>query len=546
MEFKKKYQDIKKHVLTIAEQHSIDNEVRQDLVEFDRLINDKMLTLQNETEKYKVLFENSGDYIFVVSLEGIILEVNSAACIKYATPHDDLINTSVLEIDASKNRDEIMKKIDELLKVGSTRFEALHRDKNGELFNVDVVAQKIIWNNAPAVLEVCRDITVQKKLEKALDDSELKLRKILNQITDGLVIFQRDGRIVVWNSGAEEITGIKKQDVIGKVFYDLQYQLAYGKYKDKAALRARFDEVVNMKDPDAFNMLVEHDILVEGTGIKTIQAKVFHIDLGNGSQLFGTAIRDITEQKLAERQMKDLLATKDKIYSIIAHDLRTPFNSIIGFTDLLLNNYDKYDRDRILKILKFINMSSRPMLGVLTNMLNWVNAQSGQLAFHPQPQHLKLLVKEVIEMMKSTSEIKNIQLNQFLEQDFMVMADANMLQSVLQNLVANAIKFSNPGGKVDVYARRKNNIVEVEVADEGVGIDDKTKSSLFQKDFHESSKGTSGEKGSGLGLVLCKEFIEKHGGEIRVESQQDEGSRFIFTIPLIIKEQIKPDNITPS
>ncbi|MFW6371602.1 MAG: PAS domain S-box protein, partial [Bacteroidota bacterium] len=514
MEFLKKYQEFKRHVLSIAEQHSCDKEIRKNLEEFDEILNEKLQKLHHETKKYRVLFENFGDYIFVVSNEGIVLEVNSSACKKYGMSHDVFINKSIFEVDASENKDEIMKKIEELLKVGSTRFEALHRNRKGEIFNVDVMAQKIMWNGKPAVLEVCRDITIQKELEKALNDSEVKLKNIINQITDGLVIFDKSGRIIVWNSGAEEITGIKKQNVIGKFFYDLQYKLAYGKYKDHAALKKRFDEVVNMGDPTAFSTLIEHDILVEDKGVRTIQAKVFHIDLGNGNQLFGTASRDITEQKMAETQLKDLLATKDKIYSIIAHDLRTPFNSIIGFTDLLLNNYDNYDKDRILKILKFINLSSKPMLDVLTNMLNWVHAQTGQLAFHPQPQPLKFIIREVVEIMKSTAEFKNIQLNQFMEQDFIVMADVNMLQSVLQNLVANAIKFSHSGGKVDVYARQKNNFVELEVSDEGVGIDEQKKDSLFRLELSESSRGTSGEKGSGLGLILCKEFIERHGGEI--------------------------------
>ncbi len=537
MDVLQKFQELKYYFESSVQNHFPDEKMLQAFEELENLLKEKQTASVIELMNYKKLFENASDYIFILSEDGTILSANAAACKKYMIPSNEFINTSILEVDASHNKDAIMKNVEELLRTGSTRFEAIHRNRAGDTFILDVIAQKIIWNNEQAYIHVCRDITKQKNLEKALNDSELKLKKIINQITDGLVVFEKNGTIVIWNSGAEQITGIKKQDAVGKLFYEIQYEIIHGKYKDKAFIRERFDEVVNKSNPKVFNALIENEILVVGKGVRTLQSKNFHIDLDNGNQLFGSVLRDITEQKEAETSLKELLATKDKIYSIIAHDLRTPFNSIIGFTDLLLNNFDKYDRERVLKILEFINLSAKPMLDVLTNMLNWVTAHTGHMAFQPHPQSLKLIIKEVIEMMKSSAEIKNIQLNQFLEHDFVVMADVNMLQSVLQNLLANAIKFSHPGRKVDVYARKKRNFVEIEISDEGIGIDEKKKQSLFMVDYQESTRGTSGEKGSGLGLILCKEFIEKHGGEIRVESSPGEGSRFMFTIPLVVKEQ---------
>lgn len=539
MDILKKFQKLKHYFETSLQDHSLDENILEAFDEFEDLLKQKQVASDIELMNYKKLFENASDYIFILSRDGTIFSANAAACEKYQISYEKFINTSILQIDASQNRDAIMKNVEELLQTGSTRFEAVHRNMAGETFNLDVIAQKILWNNEEAYIHVCRDITRQKMLEKALNESEVKLKKIINQITDGLVVFENDGTIVIWNMGAEYITGIKKQYAVGKKLYELQYEILHGNYKDKDFIRERFNEVVNNSNPKTFNKLIENEIFVDGKGVRTLQSKIFQIDLDDGNQLFGSVLRDISEQKEAETRLKELLATKDKIYSIIAHDLRTPFNSIIGFTDLLLNNFDKYDRNRVLKILEFINLSAKPMLDVLTNMLHWVTTQTGHMTFHPSPQSLKLMVKEVVEMMKSSAEMKNIQLNQFLERDFIVMADVNMLQSVLQNLLANAIKFSHSGGKVDIYGRKKMNFVELEIADEGIGIDEQKKDSLFQINFQESTRGTSGEKGSGLGLILCKEFIEKHGGEIRVESSLGQGSRFIFTVPLVIRKQKK-------
>jgi signal transduction histidine kinase len=203
---------------------------------------------------------------------------------------------------------------------------------------------------------------------------------------------------------------------------------------------------------------------------------------------------------------------------------------------MLLNNIETFDTENIRRILNYINLSAKPTLDVLTNLLDWVNAQTGQLGFQPEWCNVKELMQDVIEILTPTVNIKNIDLIHNISEDIELHADVNMLKSVLQNLITNAIKFSHPGGRVDVIARKKGDYVEFEIADQGVGMDDKQIEMLFRHKSHISTKGTSGEKGSGLGLILCKEFIERHNGEIRVESRPENGSRFMFTIPLGKKE----------
>lgn len=537
MEIIQKFGELKQQFETLSRGQEIDKSIAEKLDQIEEMLKEKQRMAGHESEDYKNLIENARDYVFVLNREGNILWVNSAACERYQISCEEFMNTSILKIDASHDLSSIFQNIDELLSTGSTRFEAVHVNTKGETFIVDVVSQKITWESKPAFVHVCRDITRQKELQKALNESEIKLKKIINQISDGIIIYEQSGKIVIWNSGVEKITGISRDKALGRFLYDVQYDILHGQFKDKALIREKFNEVVNMSNPSVFDTLFENDIYMEGKGVKTLQAIVFPIETGEETRLFGSVMRDITEMKKYQNQLRELIATRDKIFSIIAHDLRTPFTSIIGFTDLLLDNYEHYDDERKKKILQYINLSSKPTLDVLTNLLNWVNSQSGQLEIAPEACRLESLVGEVVEIMTPAASIKNLELLQCIPDECEVYADKNMLKSVLQNLISNAIKFSHEGGKIEVLASVNGGFAEMVIADEGTGMEKAVKEALFRVDSHQSRIGTRGERGSGLGLILSREFVERHGGKIRVESEPGLGSRFIFTIPLHPPEQ---------
>lgn len=497
-----------------------------------------------ELENYKKFFENAGDYIFILSDGGIILSVNKAACKKYQRTYREFVGTSVADIDASGNKEAIMQNIQDLLQTGNTRFEAIHKSKNGKLFNVDVIAHKIIWNGTHAYINVCRNITQQKKLQQALNVSETKLKNIIDQIGDGIIIFEKNGTIVIWNSGAERITGINRKDALGRKFTDLYYKVQHGRFKSKQDANKVFQQIITSENKETFNKYFEYEIFVEDQGVKAIQAIAFPIELGEKNRLYGTVIRDITENKIFENTLRELNATKDKIFSVIGHDLRTPFNSIIGFTDMLLENFENFERSKIKQILQYINLSAKPTLDVLTNLLDWVNVQSGQHGINAEICQLKSLVQEVFEIMTPTATMKEISLSESVSEKYFVHADKRMLKSILQNLITNAIKFSHSKGKVEVMARKKLEYIEIEVADEGIGIDDARKAALFKLNTYSSTIGTLGEKGSGLGLVLCKEFVTRLGGKIRVVSNKGKGSRFFITLPALSTENSMNINST--
>ncbi len=232
------------------------------------------------------------------------------------------------------------------------------------------------------------------------------------------------------------------------------------------------------------------------------------------------------------KELSQTLSTKDKLFSIIAHDLRSPFNSIIGFSDLLVTNVEVYDKAKIMRFAEQINNSAKPTLAILDNLLNWAKSQTGQLNYEPERIKLKSFYKEVDDIINSSASLKNITIiNDFERNEIEIFADKNMIKSVLFNLVSNAVKFTPINGKVTITALDKSDCIEITVADNGVGMSEERQNKLFKTEIPETTRGTASEPGSGLGLILCKEFVEKHGGKIWVESSHGEGSNFKFTLP---------------
>ena len=223
--------------------------------------------------------------------------------------------------------------------------------------------------------------------------------------------------------------------------------------------------------------------------------------------------------------------TKDKLFSIIAHDLRGPFNSILGFSDLLFENLQEFEIAETKELLGIINASAKNTLVLLDNLLNWAKSQTGQINFKPEKVVLSPIIQEVFELSNSSAQNKNIVLNYIQSEEIVVLADSNMIKTVLRNLISNAIKFTNSNGKIDVYALQNDKFIEIAVSDNGVGMNEETRNKLFSIETNETTLGTANEKGSGLGLLLCKEFVEKHGGKIWIESEEGKGSIFYFTLP---------------
>jgi signal transduction histidine kinase len=246
---------------------------------------------------------------------------------------------------------------------------------------------------------------------------------------------------------------------------------------------------------------------------------------------------DITYRKQAEEalqnseaELRELNATKDKFFSIIAHDLKSPFNSILGFSEILKDEARDLDIDSIVEYAGIINSSVLHTFGLLENLLNWARMQQGRIPFEPQKILLNSIVNTEFEGLKNSAIQKNIKLIKNIDENLIITADENMLSTVLRNLVSNAIKFTPNGGEVKVEASVEDDNVKISVSDTGIGIKPETIRKLFKIETSFTTRGTENEKGTGLGLLLCKEFVEKHGGKVWVESVVGKGSCFNFTL----------------
>jgi signal transduction histidine kinase len=239
--------------------------------------------------------------------------------------------------------------------------------------------------------------------------------------------------------------------------------------------------------------------------------------------------------KKSEGRLKELNATKDKFFNIIAHDLKNPFTSLMVSAELLNQNLDQMDNERIRQLVQILNDSAKSGYAILQNLLDQSRSQTGLITFNPERFNLKNLIDENISDLWFQSAEKEINMFSDLKEGMYIYADKNMINTILRNLIANAIKFTNRFGTVKVEAVLERNEVTISVKDTGIGIAEENIGKLFRIDSKYTRPGTNKEQGTGLGLKLCKEFVELQGGKIWVESRINKGSEFTFSIP--VKEE---------
>lgn len=254
------------------------------------------------------------------------------------------------------------------------------------------------------------------------------------------------------------------------------------------------------------------------------------------NQLLKENNEEITSQKEAilkqNEQLQELNATKDKFFSIIAHDLKNPFNVILGFSDLIVTSNILFGPEEMKRFVLSIQKAAKSAYELLENLLEWSRSQTGRIEFAPEVIKLDELITDTISITWSNSQVKNIQVSYEPDETIVIYADRNMINTVLRNLVTNAIKYTHKSGMVKIAATKNGDNVQISVMDNGVGISPEVIEKLFLVSEKTSTPGTEDEKGTGLGLLLCKEFVEKHGGKIWVESELEKGSEFKFTLPV--------------
>ncbi len=245
--------------------------------------------------------------------------------------------------------------------------------------------------------------------------------------------------------------------------------------------------------------------------------------------------KSMLELSKSYEEIKELNLSKDKLFSIIAHDLKNPFNALIGITELIIDEKDTIDDKELEDYLKIVNESARRGYDLLENLLEWALSQLNKVKYEPELLNLHDLTEKTIAVLKLNLKAKKLSLKNNIPIDTQCYADKNMIETVLRNLVTNAIKYSFEENKIELEFDKSENEIICSVKDYGTGMSEKVLKNLFSLAGSKSNPGTNNEKGTGLGLILCKELVEKNNGKLWVESKENEGSTFHFSLPSVIK-----------
>ncbi|MCU0364667.1 MAG: PAS domain S-box protein [Ignavibacteriaceae bacterium] len=514
-----------------------------DLKEFNRVVemalykNKIYKELINTRQRFQIAAEAAKTRVWElwINEDKLILDSTMPALFGYVDDDIQEIDKDRMKFVHEEDRELVSKTIQECIEGKSKSFEIQHRinEKNGSigwilLRGVQVPSE----NNKPKrIIGSATDITEQKKYEVALSQSEEKFRNIFESSGIGIALLEPDGRFTKVNKSFCDILGYSEKEIIGINFRNITHPGDLEKSLDltKELLKT---ESVEGKSIEKRYLHKNGDIIWALTTISLIR------DSENKPSFFITQVQNITRRKKYEEQLikyteelKLLNAAKDKFFSIISHDLRNPFNSLLGLTEYVTHSYDEMTPLEIKNAISSVYSSSKQVYGLILNLLEWSMVQSGRITVDKTVINLAELGKEIIDLYEESAKQKQLELIININEDILVYADKYMIDTIVRNFVSNSIKFTNPGGKIIIKGMINGDNAEVSVTDTGIGISAEDQKNLFRIDEQTRRDGTANEKGTGIGLILCKEFIEKNNGVLWVESEEDKGSRFSFTVP---------------
>ena len=372
------------------------------------------------------------------------------------------------------------------------------------------------------------DITERRLAELAIQKSEALYRNLVERLPDGVYKSTHEGKFVDVNPAMVKMLGYGSREELMAI--DIKTKL-YFEPGDRESLVLQ----ENLEEKGIYPLRKK-----DGSEIWVEDHGWYNLDK-NGDVLFHEGIiRDITERKKAEelirlknKELSKIVAEKDKFFSIIAHDLRSPFNGFLGLTQIMAEELPSLTMNEIQKMVTSMRNSATRLFRLLENLLEWSRMQQGLISVECQAVVLSETVAECLAALNLSAKIKGIEIENKIPDDITVFVDINILQTVIRNLVSNAIKFTPKFGTVELSAKATvHRMVEIVVKDSGIGMDRMMLENLFRIDVQTRRNGTEGEPSTGLGLLLCKEFIEKLGGFIRAESEEGKGSTFFITVPL--------------
>lgn len=481
--------------------------------------------IRKSEQKFRQIFNNMQDVYVMTDLQGKILEISPSVKRFLNYEREELIGTLVENLYFDKEDRKFL--ISEVSEKGELMdYELRLRNKNNQMIWASVNNHNVYDKdgNFLGFETIVRDINFRKHAE----DEMHKLSTAVEYSPVSIVISDPEGKIVYANPKAIETTGYSLEELMGQ-----NPRVLKSGETPPEEYKALWDTISAGKQWSGtfHNKKKNGDLYWESSSISPIMDS-------KGKIINYIAVKeDITEKKkindeliASETKLREANATKDKLFSIIAHDLRSSIGSFQPILELLTDegNLDESERNILLNALI---QGSKTAYSLLENLLSWASGQSNRLNLEPEHFYINEIIKNNIELLASTALQKSISVRSGNNKPVSVFADRNSIDLVVRNLLSNAIKFTRENGFVKVDVSDFEDFAEVTVTDNGVGIKKELADTLFTSNTFTTTLGTNFEKGSGLGLVLCRDFLEKNGGSIKVESVLGEGSRFIFTIP---------------
>jgi PAS domain S-box-containing protein len=484
---------------------------------------------ENKTLQAIELFPTS---IYILDERGIIIEVNSPALKLTGGERKKVIQTSFIKLIEEKQRSDFQIFLDKSFKATDTQkaeFNIMGKDNN--YFHTLAFAKRVV--DGEPEKKLCSvnlvDLTLFKMQEELIRENQIRFENMANTAPVMIWIADVDGLFSFLNKVWLDFTGNEMGDDLGmnwlKNVHPEDLEKLLDQYQNAFRSKTSFSCEFRFKRKDD----IYRWIMINGTP-RFNRTGIFMGFIGSCT--------DISKQKESEEKIQninielaEINATKDKFFSIISHDLRSPLSGLMQILFIIAEDYDSLPNEEKLEMITDVANTSKKTYELMENLLEWSSIQTGTIPFYPKKLTLLTLLNNLEDLYNQNLKSKEITLKIDVEPEISVFADKKMTETILRNLISNSIKFTHPKGIVSVSLEPGNDFVVIKVRDTGVGIKTELLSELFKVDKVQSTRGTEKETGTGLGLILCKELVEKQNGKMWVESKEDEGTTFYFTLP---------------
>ncbi len=492
-------------------------------------IREKEKALQRAETQAKRYLEIANVMILVLDREANIKLINKKGTEILGQPQEKLLNKNFYDLYLPEEEKKAQKE-------SYRKLMEEERGLAGDYENTIVVKGnklKIHWHSTLlrdddgkiiGLLTSGIDVTKEKLLKEKLEDEKNKYQALFESNITGVFLAKTDGTIIECNVAFAKLFDFENPEAVkGQNIFDFSYN---AEVKEKLSQKLMEEKAI-VSDELSMRKRNGEKICI-----------LANISFVGNEYLQGTLVdiskRKEMESKLreSEKELRELNEAKDKFFSIIAHDIRSPFTALLGYTQLLLEEYETASKEELGVYIRNLDRTSKNIFKFIDGLLEWTRTQAGRIELNVVNANLFSEVESIVQLSNESASQKGIEISNVVNKNITVETDENVLNTVLRNLITNAIKFTDKGGKIVIDAMIENDNVVVSIEDNGVGISQENISKLFRIDSYFTTPGTQKEAGTGLGLLLCKELVEKQGGKIWVESKEGEGSKFSFSIPI--------------